>query len=137
MATGRLQRSWSAAGSGAARGDSLVTDVSWVGDGTVAFASIDTPNVRQEVRMLDVGSAGTSLVADSHVGWSQYVAPPAGGKYGKGTPQTCDTPILTGDGQTVVCGASFLHSATTKRLSAVWLAYPLATPARPRVIGSV
>jgi hypothetical protein len=136
VATGRLQRSWSAVGSGAARGDSLVTDVSWVGDGTVAFASIQTLNVRQEVRTLDIGSAGTSLLADSHVVWSQYVPPPAGGKYGKGTPRTCDTPFLTGDGQAVVCGASS-YSASTKRLSAVWLAYPLTAPTRPRVIGSV
>ena len=136
VATGRLQRSWSAAGSGAARGVSLVTDVSWVGDGTVAFASIQTRNVRQEVRTLDVNSAGPDLLADSHVVWSQYVPPPVGGTYGKATPQTCDTPFLTGDGQAVVCGAGS-YSASTKRLSAVWLAYPLATPARPRVIGSV
>jgi hypothetical protein len=136
VATGRLQRSWSAAGSGAARGDSLVTDVSWVGDGTVAFASIQTLNVRQEVRTLDVNSAGPDLLADSHVVWSQYVPPPAGGKYGKATPQTCDTPFLTGDGQAVVCAASS-YSASTTRLSALWLAYPLATPTRPRVIGSV
>jgi hypothetical protein len=136
MATGRLQRSWSAAGSGYARGVTLVTDVSWVGDGTVAFASIQTLKVRQAVRTLDVNSAGPGLLAASHVVWSQYVPPPAGGKYGKGTPQTCDTPVLTGDGQAVVCGAGS-YSASTKRLSAVWLAYPLATPTRPRVVGSV
>jgi hypothetical protein len=136
VATGRLQHSWSAAGNGAARGDSLVTDVSWVGDGTVAFASIQTPNVRQEVRTLNVNAPAAGLLADSHVVWSQYVPPPAGGKYGKATPQTCGTPFLTGDGQAVVCATSS-YSASTKRLSAVWLAYPLAAPARPRVIGSV
>ena len=36
----------------------------------------------------------------------------------------------------MVCAASS-YSASTKRLSALWLAYPLATPTRPRVIGSV
>ena len=36
----------------------------------------------------------------------------------------------------MVCGNS-TYSPGDKRLSAVWLAYPLATPARPRVIGSV
>ncbi len=36
----------------------------------------------------------------------------------------------------MVCAASS-YSASTKRLSALWLAYPLATPARPRVIGRV
>ena len=136
VATGRLQHSWSAAGSAAARGDSLVTDVSWVGDGTVAFASIQTLKVRQEVRTLSVNAPGAGLLADSRVVWSQYVPPPAGGKYGKATPQTCDTPFLTGDGQAVVCATSS-YSASTKRLSALWLAYPLATPTRPRVIGSV
>jgi hypothetical protein len=136
VATGRLQHSWSAAGSAAARGDSLVTDVSWVGDGTVAFASIQTVNVRQEVRTLNVTAPGAGLLADSRVVWSQYVPPPAGGKYGKATPQTCDTPRLTGDGQSVVCATSS-YSASTKRLSALWLAYPLATSARPRVIGRV
>ena len=38
--------------------------------------------------------------------------------------------------QTVVCAASS-YSASDKRLSAIWLAYPLATPARPRVLGRV
>jgi hypothetical protein len=102
----------------------------------VAFAYIQTPKVRQEVRTLDVNSAGTGLLTDSHVVWSQYVPPPAGGKYGKGTPRICQTPILAGDGQAVVCATSS-YSASAKRLSALWLAYPLATPARPRVIGSV
>ncbi len=35
-----------------------------------------------------------------------------------------------------MCGNG-IYSAGDKRLTAVWLAYPLATPARPRVIGSV
>ena len=154
VATGRLRHSWSAAISGGTPGNPPVTDLSWVGDRTVAFAFIRTANVRQEVRTLDVSAAGTGLLADSRVVWSQYVPPPAGGKgtprtceapllascgtsstYGKATPRTCDTPFLTGDGQAVVCGASS-YSASTKRLSAVWLAYPLAPPGRPRVIGS-
>jgi hypothetical protein len=154
VATGRLQHSWSGAVSDGGPGHPPVADLSWAGDGTVAFAFIQTPNVRQEVRTLDVNAAGTSLLADSRVVWSQYVPPPAGGQgtprpcdtpllagcgtsstYGKGTPRTCDTPYLTGDGQTVVCGTSS-YSASTKRLSAVWLAYPLAAPGRPRVIGS-
>jgi len=46
-----------------------------------------------------------------------------------------DTPVLTGNGQAVVCGNS-TYSGPGKRLAAVWLAYPLATPAKPRVIGS-
>jgi len=136
VATGRLQHLWSAAIGGVGRVGTPVTDPSWVGDGTVGFAFIDTPNVRQDVRALNVNSAGTSLLADSRVVWSQYVPPPPGGTYGKGTPRTCDTPFLDGDGQAVVCAGSS-YSASAKRLSAIWLAYPLATPARPRVIGSV
>jgi hypothetical protein len=154
VATGRLKHSWSADVSGGVPGHPPVADLSWAGDGTVAFALIQAPNVRQEVRTLDVSAAGTSLLADSRVVWSQYVPPPAGGKstppacerpllvgcgtssaYGKGTPRTCDTPFLTGDGQAVVCGTQS-YSASTKRLSAVWLAYPLAAPGRPRVLGS-
>ena len=34
-----------------------------------------------------------------------------------------------------MCGNS-TYSGPDKRLTAVWLAYPLATPAKPRVIGS-
>ena len=136
VATGRRQHFWSAAISRGTIRDIPVTDLSWVGDGTVAFAFAQTPHVRQEVRTLDVNAAGPGLLTGSRVVWSQYVPPPAGGKYGKGTPQTCDTPFLTGDGQTVVCATSS-YSASDKRLSARWLAYPLATPTRPRVIGSV
>jgi len=136
VATGRLQHFWSAAISGVRPDETPVTDPSWVGDGTVAFAFIQTPKVRQEVRTLDVHSAGAGLLTDSRLVWSQYVPPPADGKYGKGTPRTCATPFLTGNGQAVVCATSS-YSASTKRLSGLWLAYPLATPVRPRVIGSV
>ena len=52
------------------------------------------------------------------------------------TTHACDTPFLTGNGQAVLCGNS-TYSARDKRLSAVWLAYPLATPTRPRILGSV
>jgi hypothetical protein len=35
-----------------------------------------------------------------------------------------------------VCGNS-TYSGPDKRLTAVWLAYPFATPTKPRVIGSI
>jgi hypothetical protein len=117
------------------RADTPVIDPSWVGDGTVAFAFIYAPHVRVGVRTLDVSSAGSDLLDDSRVAWVQYVRPPADGTYGESTPRTCDTPFLTGNGKAVVCAASS-YSASTKRLSAVWLAYPLAAPGRPRVLGS-
>jgi hypothetical protein len=79
--------------------------------------------------------------------WSQYVPPGkptaaekeverAIGTVEPLTPHACDTPFLTGNGQAVVCGNS-TYSPGDKRLSAVWLTYPLATPTPPRVLGSV
>ena len=113
-----------------------MSDLSWVGDGTVGFAVTDTPGVREEVRTLDTSAAGSSLLAASHVVWSQYVPAPPRGSNPAHAPQACGTPFLTGNGQAVVCAASS-YSARDKRLSALWLAYPLATPTRPLVIGSV
>jgi hypothetical protein len=135
VATGRLQHFWSAAISGVSRVDTPVTDPSWIGDAAVGFAFIDLPDVREEVRTLSVNSVGTGLLADSQAVWSQYV-PPASGTSAGHAPRTCDTPYLTGNGQTVVC-ASSSYSASDKWLTALWLAYPLSAPTKPRVIGSV
>jgi hypothetical protein len=136
VATGQLQHSWSGLLGTSAINGKLVSDLSWVGDGTVGFAVTDTPGVREEVRTLDTGAGGTSLLAASRVVWSQYVPAPPRGSNPAHAPQACSTPFLTGDGQAVVCATSS-YSVRDKRLSALWLAYPLATPARPRVIGSV
>ena len=134
VATGRLQHSWSAGISATAGNPKPIADLSWVGDGTVGFALTYSPKVREEIRALDVSRTGTNLLADSHLVWSQYV--PAAPHGTPNAPHACDTPFLTGNGQAVVCGNS-TYSPSGKRLSAVWLAYPLATPTRPRVIGSV
>jgi hypothetical protein len=138
VATGRLQHSWSAtiSFSPSAGVRSPVTDLSWVGDNTVGFAVIYTPQVREEVRTLSISAPGNGLLAESHVVWSQYVPPPPRDVYQEGTPRACDTPFLSGNGQVVACGTS-AYSASDKRLSAVWLAYPVAAPARARVIGSI
>jgi hypothetical protein len=134
VATGRLQHSWPTGFSESAGNPDPVTDLSWVGDSTVGFAVTYSPKVREEVRTLDVSKSGGDLLADSRLVWSQYVpAAPHGTPH---APQACDTPFLSGNGHAVVCGNS-TYSASDKRLSAVWLAYPLATPTRPRVIGSV
>jgi hypothetical protein len=90
----------------------------------------------QHIEQLSVSSAGSSLLDDSRVVWSQYVPKAPAGTRAAHAPQTCDTPFLTGSGQAVVCAGSS-YSATTRRLTALWLAYPLAAPTRPRVIGSV
>jgi hypothetical protein len=136
VATGQLRASWSAPLGASAGNPRPVSDLSWVGDGTVGFAVTDTPGVREEVRTLDTGAAGTSLLAASRVVWSQYVPAPPRGSNPYHAPQACSTPFLTGNGQAVVCATSS-YSARDNRLSAVWRAYPLATPDRPRVIGSV
>jgi hypothetical protein len=143
VATGRLQHSWSA-GIDETQGNlKPITDLSWVGDRTVGFAVTYTPAVREEVRALDVSAPGASLLAASRVVWSQYVPPSRLTAREKATitaieppPHACDTPFLTGDGQAVVCGNA-TYSAADKRLTAVWLAYPLATPTRARVLGRV
>jgi hypothetical protein len=134
VATGRLQHSWYGSVSASDANPEPIADLSWVGDSTVGFAVTYSPEVREEVRTLDVTKTGASLFADSHLVWSQYVraAPPGA----RNAPHACDTPFLTPNGQAVVCGNS-TYSASDKRWSAVWLAYPLATQARPRVIGSV
>ena len=136
VATGQLQHSWSAALGPSAGNPTPVSDLSWVGDGTVGFAVTDTPGVREEVRTLDTDAAGTSLLAASRVVWSQYVPAPPRGSNPYHAPQACSTPFLTGNGQAVVCATSS-YSARDKRQSAVFLAYPLATPDRPRVIGTI
>jgi hypothetical protein len=136
VATGQQQHSWSATFAVPAGGPRPVTDLSWVGDDKVGFAVTYNPKVREEVRTLNTGAAGTGLLADSRVVWSQYVPEPPHDVYSEGTPQACVTPFLSGNGQAVVCATS-TYSASEKRLSAVWLAYPVATPTRPRVLASI
>lgn len=143
VVTGRLQHSWSAGIDETQANRSPISDLSWVGDSTVGFAVTYTPEVREEVRTLHVSASGASLLAASRVVWSQDVKATPLTPEEKATilvleptPHACDTPFLTSNGQTVVCGNS-TYSTKDKRLSAVWLAYPLATPTRPRVLGSV
>lgn len=147
VATGRLQHSWSAGISASEGNPAPIADLSWVGDGTLGFAVTYSREVREEVRTLDVSKPGVKLLADSHVVWSQYVPAAAPGSREPTSDQhssvwimparhACDTPFLTANGQAVVCGNG-TYSPGDKRWSADWLAYPLATPTRPRVIGSV
>jgi hypothetical protein len=132
VATGRLQHSWSTGFSASQGNLDPVSDLSWVGDAVVGFAVTYSPEVREQVRTLAVSQTGTNLMADSRLVWSQYV--PASPSGTRAAPHTCDSPFLTGNGQAVVCG-NFTKMATGELLM-VWLAYPLATPTRPRVIGS-
>lgn len=136
VVTGQPRNSWSTTLGASTSNLKPVSDLSWVGDGTVGFAVTYTPRMREEVRTLDTGAGGTSLLAASRVVWSQDVSAPPPGSNPYHAPQACSTPFLTGDGTAVVCATSS-YSARDNRLTALWLAYPLATPTRPRVIGSV
>ena len=133
VATGRQQHSWSTGLRESAGNPKPVSDLSWVGDSTLGFAVTYSPEVREQVRTLDVSDTGTNLMADSRLVWSQYV--PAAPHGTRAALHACDTPFLTGDGQAVVCG-NFTKSPGD-RLSVVWLAYPLTTPTRPRLIGLI
>jgi hypothetical protein len=144
VATGQLQHSWPTGVNVTSSGNIMpITGLSWVGDSTLGFTLTKTPGVSEEVRTLDVTTASGNVLADSRVVWSQDVPakpPTAQQKENPTRPlqvpgHACDTPVLTGNGQAVVCGSSTC-SGPDKRLTAVWLAYPLATPTKPRVIGS-
>jgi hypothetical protein len=133
VATGQRQHSWSAGFSASPGNLDPVAGLSWVGDHTVGFAVTYSPEVREQVRTLGVSQTGSSLLADSRLVWSQYV--PASPSGTRAALHVCDTPFLTGNGQAVVCGN--FTKVPDGRLTAVWLAYPLAAPAQPRVIGSI
>ena len=134
VATGQLQHSWPTGINVTSSGNIMpITGLSWVGDSTLGFTLTKTPGVSEEVRTLDVTTASGNVLADSRVVWSQDV--PAKRPAAQVPGHACDTPVLTGNGQAVVCGNS-TYSGPDKRLTAVWLAYPLATPTKPRVIGS-
>lgn len=134
VATGQLQHSWPTGVNVTSSGNIMpITGLSWVGDSTLGFTLTKTPGVSEEVRTLDLTTASGNVLADSRVVWSQDV--PAKRPTAQVPGHACDTPVLTGNGQAVVCGNS-TYSGPDKRLTAVWLAYPLATPTKPRVIGS-
>jgi hypothetical protein len=70
MATGRLRHSWSAGISASDKNQEPIADLSWVGDSTVGFAVTDTPQIREEVRTLDVSKTGTNLPTATSCGHS-------------------------------------------------------------------
>lgn len=125
VATGRLQHSWPVGVNVTSSSGNItpMTGLSWVGDSTLGFTLTKAPGAGEQVRTLDVATARGNVLAASRVVWSQVPG------------HACDAPVLTGNGQAVVCGSS-TYSGPGKRLTALWLAYPLAAPTKPRVIGS-
>jgi hypothetical protein len=143
MASGRLQHAWSTSAS------DRFSDMSWAGDSIVGFEAVPTayqPVRNQhtkhadEIRTLRINAPGTDLLADSHVVWSQEIPVVKPSRrpsiFGVHILGVCYMPFLTGNGQTVVC-ASSARSGHDQRLSADWLAYPVATPTKPRVLASI
>ena len=110
-ATGAPLHEWS----GSVQWYNSITLVTWTGDGhQVAFDINGSP--RLEVRMLRVDNAGHSLFADSRLAWS--VPEPSTYYVTREHPFTCGTweapdPLVTTDGQTVVCGASSIFAKPT------------------------
>jgi hypothetical protein len=88
LATGRLLRTWTYPTRSL---ESPPASLAWLNDGrTLAFVypSINAP---EYIRTLNTGSPGTSLIADSRPVFS--------------VPAACDTPTITADGKSVVCGS--------------------------------
>jgi hypothetical protein len=137
VATGQLAGNWTMT-IGKDFGHILeIRGLHWVnGDSTVGVTLRSSTLTHEEVRTVALGVGGGDLLAASHVVWSQNISPPAHGDYTDSTPLLCGTPFLTADGQTVVC-ANKTYSAADKATTLELLAYPIATPTTPRVIGSL
>jgi len=150
VATGQLRGSWASTVPGLPKGNgnpfaasfARITNLSWVGDATVGFAFTSHPDVRkdihEEVRTLSIDADDTSLLSASRAVWSLDVPVATYANYGgwDHPDQGCNSPRLSGNGQVVVCGIA-TYSAASRRLTTTWLAYPVADPARPRVLASV
>lgn len=142
VATGRVRHSWAVTVPAPAKKNvapfATVANLSWVGDATVGFAftsmSHVRDDVREDVRTLSLDAPGTSLLPASRAVWSLDV--PLAAYRNSGTSQACNSPFLSGNGQVVACGTA-TYSAASRRLTTTWLAYPVADPARPRVLASV
>jgi hypothetical protein len=79
----------------------------------VGFAVTYNPQVREEVRTLDLNAVGADLFSASHVVWSQYVRGPRGDIYHEDTPRACGTPKLTGNGQAWCAAMASTRQATS------------------------
>jgi hypothetical protein len=136
VATGQLVHAWTMVNAGAFSYKTL-SHLSWVnGDEAVAFNLMWGLSSHQEVRKVAVSAGGTDLLAASRVVWSQSVPAPPHGVITASTPQLCGLATLTADGQAIVCWKSVV-SAGNAVPPMVWVAYPLSSPAQPRVIARI
>lgn len=110
-ATGSLLHTWSTSLRGLAAIGTSVSSPSWTSDGRqLAFQESG-----QKIRLLQVNNQGHDLLADSRVVWSLPASPRPPASLTAKRPFGCGASnpslLLTGDGKTVVCGASGVFRA--------------------------
>jgi hypothetical protein len=100
--------------------------LTWVDDDKgIMFATNTGPGVTdpETVRRLDVTAGGSDLAADSHVAWS--------------TTRGCGSPLISGDGSTIVCVSVTGESPSSSTMTATWLASPVTAPTSLRTLYKV
>ncbi len=129
VTTGRLLRAWTSA-TNVFGANSHLQGLTWVdGDRGIMFATntlgrLAKINTNPEtVRRLDVTSRGSDLAADSKVAWT--------------TTGYCGSPLISGDGSTIVCVSTSRESASSSTMTATWLAFSVAAPTRGRLLYQV
>jgi hypothetical protein len=121
VTTGRLLRAWTSA-TNVFGDNSHLHGLTWVdGDRGIMFATNTlgpqvTSTSPETVRRLDVTLGGSDLAADSKVAWS--------------TTGYCGSPLISGDGSTIVCVSTSRESASSSTMTATWLAFSVAAPTR-------
>ena len=111
-ATGKVLREWSGT---IPQWQDSVSLLTWT-DGGRQIAIDLSGSPRLEVRLLRAGNSGHDLFADSRLAWS--VPEPSTYYVTREHPFTCGTwgapdPLITPDGQTIVCGASSIFAKPT------------------------
>jgi len=139
VATGRLLRAWSVAGTPPFQISSYSAVPAWIdGDQAIGFVAgtPGSPN-GQTVRRLDIEIAGGDLATDSRTIWS---TPPVS-RDQQGPPcELLSYPPVSTDGQTVVCMAptpAFDPDTAIEHLTMRWMGYPVAARTAPQVLNQV
>jgi hypothetical protein len=124
LATGRALRTWTGPTNSSQRSSVIDIDnanrLSWLDDGrTIAFVSA-TQSTHKVIRTLNTNSPGTSLLTDS-----QPVFPMSA---------SCYLPLMTSDGQAVICGTEVLNDRGCVNGQPELTAYSVATGKPERVL---
>jgi hypothetical protein len=125
---GRLLHAWTTATDVFGKNSHLQA-LTWVDDDKGIMFATNTaagdPGVTgpETVRRLDVTAGGSDLAADSHVAWS--------------TTRGCGSPLIGGDGSTIVCVSVTGKSPSSSTMTATWLASPVTARTSPRTLYKV